>query len=239
MHRFFISPKQIQHSYFEIIDPKAIKYIRNILRLSKGEIVELFDSEGSTYQAKLELISRDLVNGKIITSEKRTEDRPYLILAQALPRAGKLDDIVKNNTEVGVSQFLLFESEYSQVKIHSYNEQKVARYQRIAIEAAKQSERAIVPEVKAPITFEQVLSSPVPLKILLHSRQQAGSKNIYQIKPSLAETQKALLIVGPEGGFSPNELKLAKLADCNIVYLDLPILRTETAGVVASGILLS
>ncbi len=76
-------------------------------------------------------------------------------------------------------------------------------------------------------------------KIMLHSRKVEGAKDIYSLKSTLKPRQTVIILIGPEGGFSAEEVELAQKNDIDICYLNLPILRTETAGIIASGILLS
>jgi 16S rRNA (uracil1498-N3)-methyltransferase len=107
------------------------------------------------------------------------------------------------------------------------------------LEALRQSEGKITPKITGPFVFEEITNlEGYDIKILLHSRDVEGSINLLDIKKELNTTSKILMIIGPEGGFSPKEVKLAKKNGCKIGYLNLPILRTETAGVVANSFLL-
>lgn len=239
MHRFFIYPEQIKQEWFQFEDPKVIKYMRNVLRLKPGDEIVLFDGEGLEHTAVITKLIKERATGKITKTVELKEEWPHLTLAQALPRAGKLDDILRQNTEVGVSEFLLFESEYSMFKLSKFKESKLERLERVVQEAGKQSERKILPLVNEPMTFPEMLETEADIKILLHSREVEGSVNIAKIKAQVAVNTDILVVVGPEGGFSPKEVLEAKEAGFQIGYLNLPILRTETAGVAVSSILLS
>jgi len=238
--RFYISKSQIKRKRFLLEDERIVRHICLVLRLKKGDKIILFDGKGGEYQATLGFLSRKQVAG-IIETEKFVESDANIkiTLAQSLPRAGKLDDVIRMNTEVGVQDFILFESEYSVAKTESVNEQKLQRLTKVALEAIRQSEGSIVPEIKGAISFQELLGKTgFDSKILLHSRMIEGSQNLINIKNKVKSDSKILIIIGPEGGFSPKEITLAQKNGCQITHLNLPILRTETAGVVVSSYLL-
>lgn len=243
--RFFIDKSKLHRGKFTLRDPGDIKKIRQVLRLREGEEIELFDGKGTAYQAQIIEIRKSGIKGKILNSnfniQSRTKSgtRFNVILAQALTKAGKMDDIIKMNTEIGVNEFQPFESDYSVFKLSKFKPQKLERWNKIALEASRHSERNIIPEIYTPIKFIELFDAAADHKLLLHSRQVEGAQNIYDLKSEIIAGQSVLLAVGPEGGFSPKEVETAQETGFTIVYLNLPILRTETAGIVACGILLS
>jgi len=240
MKRFFVTEKNVSGSYFVFNEAKTIRYIRNVLRLHVGDQIELFDGKGNIHLAELKKVMKLEVNGKIVSSkiEKANQDVKF-ILAQALPRAGKLDEIIRMNTEVGVEQFIIFESDFSIAKADRYSPDKMERLERVAIEASKQSERSNVPEIIGPTHFSEVLEKSADWKILLHSRADE-TVDLKTLLPKIErDSQTVLVLIGPEGGFSPEELRQAQKSWIYNCSLNLPILRTETAGVVVSGLLLA
>lgn len=240
MRRFFIDPQNIHIDRFWIVEPKTAKHMRKVLRLKKGDRITLFDGTGNEFEAEIELITKDKVQGSLKRSyEVEAEETSRFVLAQGLPRAGKLDDIIRMNTEVGVSEFLLFESDYSQVKVGDYSKSKLERLQRVAEEAARQSERQSIPQIAEPVAFSVILEQSFDIKVILHSRITGVSVDIADIKSKIGKLDSLLIMVGPEGGFSESELEVAKEKGFTVAHMNLPILRTETAGIVASGILLS
>ena len=251
--RIFIKNENIYRDKFVIQDRETAKYLRKVLRLNVGDRVSLFDGEGHEYDAEIGLLRKDVVKGRILDAENsglrlkawKRNDQPQfqirlsLILAQAFPRAGKLDEIVRMNTEIGVSGFLFIESEYSVVKVQSFPESKLDRLSRVAREATRQSERLTIPKLKIVGDFIAALKYPADYKILLHSRQVVGSQDLGGLRSRIPHKAWIILLVGPEGGFSSREVAEAKKAGFKIAYLNLPVMRTETAGVVAGGIILS
>jgi len=239
MRRFFIDKKNINRDKFHITDEKTCKHMRNVLRLKAGDKVVLFDGEGNEYLGSLLRVQSNYVRGEIAEMKKPVQsNKPYLILAQSLPRAGKIDDIVRMNTEAGVSEFILFESEYSVAKLESYGQNKMQRLERLVTEASRQSERSMIPVVNTPQSFAEMLAYEADIKLLLHSKAGTDAVTIADIKAGLKPEQKVLFAIGPEGGFSPKEIELAIDSGFKTVHLDLPILRTETAGIAVSAILL-
>ena len=240
--RFFITKDNIYRDKFVIPDKQTAKYMRKVLRLSVGDKITLFDGQGKEFAAEIGSLRNDLVKGKIVGEAETSQNfqpKIQLILAQALPRAGKLDEIVRMNTEVGVAQFILFESDYGVVKSKDFPEAKLERLRRVIKEATRQSEGLTMSEISLAGNFTVAIETPADMKILLHSRVEAEARNLWDLKSNLPKDSKVLLLVGSEGGFSAKELELAQQNQVKIAHLNLPILRTETAGVVASGILLS
>ncbi|MCA9382959.1 16S rRNA (uracil(1498)-N(3))-methyltransferase [Candidatus Dojkabacteria bacterium] len=239
MHRFFIDPENISGEYFQILDTKVIKYMRSILRLNSGDQIALFDGSGFEYVAEINKITKTLVTGKISEEREIVEDWPKLMLAQALPKGNKLDDIVRMNTEIGVHEFRLFSSEYSVVKLADFRDKKLERLGRLITDASRQSERAHIPSLYAPVELSEIFQIEADMKLILHSRETTNTEDIKAIKDKLNIETSILVVIGPEGGFSEREVNLAIDNGFIAVNLKLPILRTETAGVAVSSILLS
>lgn len=246
--RFYLSKTQINKKRFLLEDERAVRHMGLVLRMKVGDELVLFDGEGKEYVSTLGFLTKKQAAG-VIESEYEVEmtNIMELTIAQSLPRAGKLDDVVRMNTEVGVCGFIFFESEYSVAKKESFNIQKLDRLTKVALEALRQSEGIIVPKLEGAHDFLGAINQEgFDKKIILHSRNIKGSKNLSEIKTQLyteikeakKKKLKILLMIGPEGGFSPKEVKMAIANKFEVGYLDLPILRTETAGVVASSFLL-
>jgi 16S rRNA (uracil1498-N3)-methyltransferase len=238
--RFYIKKENIKRKRFLLEDERVVRHMGLVLRLKKGDGIELFDGEGKEYKAIIGFLTKKQAAG-VVESESVVEikDKLFITLAQSLPRAGKLDSIIKMNTEVGVQKFIFFESEFSVAKMESMTEQKMNRLHKVALEALRQSEGNITPIIGKAVSYKEIIStSDYDLKLLLHSRDTKGSKSLSEIKKDIKTKMNILVLIGPEGGFSDKEISMAKESDCKIVFLDLPILRIETAGVVVTSNLL-
>ncbi len=240
LSRFFVTQNNIKDNQFIIHDEKDIKKIEQVLRLRPNDKIVLLDENKNQYEAIIERINSKFVEGKLIARKKlKTSVKYDITLAQSLTRSSKIADIIKMNTQTGVNAFMLFESKYSVFHLDKFKAQKKERFETIAKEAAQQSEREIIPIIYTPISFDDLLVESFDIKILLHSREYPDTKDISYIKKLLqkAPSKNILIAVGPEGGFAPEEVSKAQKAGFIITFINLPILRTETAGVVASAIL--
>lgn len=236
LHRFFVNKNEIKRRRFVITDKALANHIHSVLRLSKGDRIELFDGTGVVYVGLIGFLTKEQISG-VIEEEIITEksNKPAIFLAQALPKAGKLARIIRMNTEIGVDGFILFESEYSQCRKEAMTEDRVDRLNRVAIEAVGQSRGLILPEIYGPMSFAETFEFKADHKYILHT--DSKGMNIMEAKKEIKPEDTVIIYIGAEGGFSPKEILKAKQNDAKFIYIDLPILRTETAGVVASSIL--
>lgn len=237
--RFYSTDLKIKGKEISFSDNYVYKKMHNVLRMQKDDLAIITDGLGNTYQVSLEIISTQSITGRIknkLTSEVTPKYK--LTLAQALPKGNALDNIIRMGTEIGVNEFLFFESKYSIVKKKNFKQNKIDRLNKIIIEASLQSERGLFPTILAPVTYKEALSQ-TKRKILLHSRTVDQSQDLNIIKSGLEDNEDLIIIIGPEGGFSQEEIHEAIAEGCLIAHINLPVLKTSTAAAVASGIILS
>lgn len=239
--RILIKSNDINNNRFKINDLSQIKKIRQVLRMKEGDKVILFDGFENEYDCELEILSKEFITGNVLNKRVIGENPRFsIILAQGLPKAGKLEDVVRMCTEVGVNGFIFFESEYSLPKIKDYKESKIERLQKIIHEASRQSERSKVPQILELVTFNELISRNNLTKVLLSTHKEFSAIDFGLLKSNFINQKinELIIIVGPEGGFSPKELLTANENGVFISKMNLPILRTGTAGVVACGFML-
>lgn len=234
MNRFFISSEQIKDDKIIIIG-SDVKHIKDVLRLKHGEKIEIA-CEGTTYIGEILELEKREINLKIISSYKgENEASTEVILYQGLAKGSKMDFILQKCTELGVSEFYPLETNRAVVKIKNEKKanSKVDRWQEIVDQAAKQSKRDMIPVVNEILSFAQMIklldnegNIVVPYE---DEKQQSIKTTLKDIK-----NKKIHLIIGPEGGFEDTEIEMLKEMGANIVTLGPRILRTETAGLVAS-----
>jgi 16S rRNA (uracil1498-N3)-methyltransferase len=202
-----------------------------------GSIVTLTDPEGNDFRGRVTLLSEDEASIFIFEAfPSPTESSLEIILLQALPEKERMELIIQKATELGVSAIFPFQSERSiSLKEREARQKKAHRWQHIAIKAVQQSRRAKVPYVGKCRPFQEVLENcrEDGLKVLLWEKEGENLKGV--LRQSL--TQKIYVMVGPEGGFTNREVKLAKEKGFIPVKLGQRILRTETAAIVLVGIL--
>jgi 16S rRNA (uracil1498-N3)-methyltransferase len=201
-------------SLVTLTDPKGNDFRGRILRLSEAEAsIFIFDAFPSPTESSLEII-----------------------LLQALPEKERMELIIQKATELGISTILPFQSEKSiSLKEREVKQKKSHRWQQIAVKAVQQSRRAKVPRVEECRTFQEVLGICMGdgLKILLWEKGGENLKNVLRQPLS----PKIYVMVGPEGGFTEEEARLAKEEGFIPVKLGQRILRTETAAIALVAIL--
>lgn len=238
MHRFFVDNNQITNDNIEIIGTD-VRHIRDVLRLKQGDEIEV-SSDGFIYHCKIDSILKNQIVVEILNKVKGSNEPPVdIILYQGLAKGSKMDFIIQKCTEIGVSEFYPLATHRSVVKITDIKKEnsKVARWNSIADEAAKQSKRDILPKVNNIITIDEMISLLKDEKNIIVPYENEKGNSIKDKIPK-DKTQKIHLIIGPEGGFEPEEIEKIESIGGSIVSLGPRILRTETAGIVAATILL-
>ena len=230
MPRFFIRQNQIDNGKISITGDDA-RHISYSLRMAVGEEVTVCDMQGVEYTCTIEGFEEGKVTLKIEESRASLNEPKIVInLYQALPKGDKLDSVIQKAVECGARSIIPFESERCIVKIKSdAEEKKTSRRQRIAEEAAKQCGRAMIPEVTPPVSFNQMLNSISDGATALLCYENEDGLTIKGAIKSLINPSEIFIIVGSEGGFSPEEAELAVKKGCISVSLGNRILRCETA----------
>jgi len=234
--RFFLAGQIGESVEVEITGPDA-RHIKDVLRLSKGDMIEVVDSEGIIAEVRIEGFARGGVLGRIVGSYKAAESLPQVYLFQGLPKAGKLDTIVRQATEIGVSGISPILTERVVVKLEAQKAAKKSdRWQKIATEAAKQSHRISIPKVTGVLSWQEALEELKKFDHTVVFWEEEHEKLLFEaLKP---EVHSIALVIGPEGGLAEKEVADLKDIGAEVVTLGESILRTETAGPVAVALTL-
>ncbi|WZL74626.1 16S rRNA (uracil(1498)-N(3))-methyltransferase [Clostridiaceae bacterium 35-E11] len=243
MHRFFVDKNNVLEDEGMILinNQDDVKHITKVLRLTEKERVEVCDGDRYDYIGEIISATKTEVRVRIIEKySSKTEANICITLYQGLPKSAKMDIIVQKCTELGVNQIvpLMTQRTVVQLKDKKSEEKKLERWQKIADEAAKQCKRGILPNISAPITFQQMLKhmSEYDLIVIPYEKEEAiGLKSIIRKNDAF---KKVAIIIGPEGGFEEDEVMAAKDAGAVPLTLGPRILRTETAGFVTLSILM-
>lgn len=220
-HRFFVEPGTAAGERFAL--PDAIAHqVTHVLRLRDGDEIVLLEGDGLEVRCRLGAGGLDVVSRNPALGEPRHR----LTVAQALLKGDHLEPVVRHGTEVGISRFELFVSDRCVVR--EISDARLARLRAVAREAAEQSERGIVPEVVAPVPVNDVVTNG---SVLLFERTEG---------PRLSEVPAPeRLIIGPEGGFTADEVAAAERAGATIAGLGPRILRSESVAVAAAAVILA
>ena len=240
MPRFFVRREQIEDGIVTVRGDDA-HHISRSLRMAAGERITVCDMQKYEYECELTEFLPDCVRARVLEERKCDTEPPYHVhLYQALPKGDKLDTVIQKAVECGASRIVPFESERCIVKVKAdAEERKTQRRARIAEEAAKQSGRSMLPTVSPTVSFDQMIreASEAGLALLCYEAERAMP--IGRVLENFVRANNGnplpdvAVIVGSEGGFSPEEVKRAIDAGMTSVGLGNRILRTETAPIFA------
>lgn len=243
MPRFFIGEGQINADTVTLTGDDAF-HISRSLRMAVGEHITVCDGKTNEYDCELVSFSGD-VTAKII-SKKRTASEPpfFACIWQALPKGDKLDTVIQKSVECGASEIRLFESSRCIVRTDPATERKKSdRRQKIALEAAKQSGRGIIPQVFGAVSFDEMLRAAARADIPLFCYEEENTLPLgralkgFRTELYGRESFTVSVVIGPEGGFSESEAGRAAGAGLIPVGLGKRILRTETVSTFLLGAL--
>ena len=252
---FYVNPENVRKDSLKIVGEEA-KHIVAVLRHQKGETIDVVDGCGVHYRVLIQDLGKDYVEGKII-SEIIRENEPvtHLTLAQAICKGVRMDFLIEKATEIGVSSIIPIVTEKNVVKISKIAEEngsvspvvkrKTERWRRLAIASMKQSLRSILPDIQNPTKFDDLLPRIKAFDLSLIASLEEGAKSLKEcdaLKKRLRNRKGALrnvlIMVGPEAGFTEKELSKAKSFGAIPITLGAKRLRTETAGIVFSSLVL-
>lgn len=230
MPRFFVSG-QPENGLLTLHGEDA-HHAGRVLRLRPGEAVTLCDGAGTDHDCVVETVEKEAVVCRVQRSHPaETEPKQHLTLCMALPKGDKMDFIVQKAVELGVHEIVPYLSKNC-VSRPDKTEKKVERWQRIAVEAAKQCGRGFLPKVCAVVTTAQAVERAAQCETALffyENERETGLRDA--LESGVGRTVS--LMIGPEGGFAPEEAELAAQAGLRSVSLGTRILRCETAPVAA------
>ena len=238
MNRFFVSPKNIGDKCLIIDKKDDVNHINKVLRLKVGDDIEVADGMKWEYIAEIISLNKDIVEGKIVDKNACAKEPDIdFTLFQGIPKKGKMDLIIQKNVEIGIKGIVPVKMDRSIGKLGEKSDKKRARYNGISESAAKQCKRGIIPEISPEMTFDEMMNHITDFDLIIFPYE--GEENLtikrYLQNENLSDKkiEKAAIMIGPEGGFSKNEVR--KIEECGIrpVSLGKTILRTETAGMVA------
>ncbi|MCL2580426.1 MAG: 16S rRNA (uracil(1498)-N(3))-methyltransferase [Oscillospiraceae bacterium] len=234
MSRFFLSRLDGQTAYIEGEDAK---HIAKVLRASSGQEFTLSDGAGVDYLCAVRALSPALITLDVLSSQPcKSEPKAKIRLFQALPKGDKLEFIVQKAVELGVSEVIpVLTSRCISRPSHKGMDKKLVRLQRIAYEAAKQSGRSIIPQVRPLLEFDKAIDQMAGCELPLLFYEESRTPLRQLLKPEAASVS---LMIGSEGGFSPGEADLAQVRGVPAVGLGGRILRCETAPIAALSVIM-
>ncbi|MDP2952479.1 MAG: RsmE family RNA methyltransferase [Chloroflexota bacterium] len=241
MHRFFIPPEWIRFDRVTL-QGELVHQLSHVLRLRPGDRIVVLDNAGWDYEVELQVFSREKIEGTAKERRHATgEPRTQVVLYQSLLKGDKLEFVMQKGTELGVAAFVPMLCERCVVASMAEMDGKTARWQRILREAAEQSERGKVPDLKPVHFFHQAVEDAPGLKLIAweEEKEQALWAALRRsLRARTGDDFTVSLFIGPEGGFTAQEVELAQSHGVLPVTLGPRVLRAETAGMVAATIVL-
>jgi 16S rRNA (uracil1498-N3)-methyltransferase len=215
------------------------RHLRSVLRLGPGDRVFVFDGAGHEYECEVTEGGKDFVRLKVIgeVAPASPESPLKITLAVALLKSDKFDLVVQKATELGVSSIVPLETKLADIKLRGAHdaEKRVQRWQRIALEAAKQSGRALSPEVVTPVSLDSLAEIQVGGPVFFFSER--GGTSLVDAANSLDGPGAITAVIGPEGGWTDEELESARRFGWTIVTFGGRTLRAETAAITVAALL--
>lgn len=232
MQQFFLTDEKIEDHHF-IVTGETFVHISKSLRLKSGEKVVFCDGKGYEYLCEICNFKNDSVVVKILSkSESNSEPKLKITIFQCLPKSDKFEDIIKRCVQYGAFEFVPVISERCIAKL---NENKLQRLYKISKSAAMQSKRAIIPQVRNAVRFSDAIKLMCDFENAVICYENESQNTISKLS---VKGNSFAALIGPEGGFSEQEAKLA--IDNGIIPISLGkrLLRTEEAAAFLIPILL-
>ena len=224
MHHFFVSPTAVRGNQIHFA-PDQARQLRSVLRMREGEQVLVLDGQGLSHLVELVHLGKKSALGRILeTAATNGEPAGDLILCQAISRSERFEWVLQKGVELGVTIFRPMLTRRTVRR--SPGDAKWRRWRRIILEAAEQSGRGRLPLLEDPVSFDDAIASTRGLALLPTVRAGEPAR-----RALAAASWPVTLFVGPEGGFDPQEVELARASGVRPVSLGPRILRTETAAI--------
>ena len=246
MPQFLVAPEDVRRNAFRLAGPEAF-HVSKVLRLGAGAELELFDGKGGRFTGVIESVHADgSVTGKVTATLTADDERASarVTLYQGLLKASHWDYVLEKGTELGVAAFVPVLTPRTVVLLHEIDRAraKAARWARVVMAAAKQCGRADLPAVREPVQFRAAIRACKDKGLVLLAWEGLkGTVAAATLRPALREAEAARgaepldvhLFVGPEGGFSEEEIEIAEAESVVIFGMGPRTLRAETAAAAA------
>ncbi len=244
MHRFHLPPDDWHPDALRLTGPEA-HHARNVLRLQPGAKVVLFNGAGRECTAEITALERGGAVALRALHESVTPPlRCHITLGQAIPKGKNMDLIVQKAVEIGAAEIAPILSDRTIVRLTADEaEAKRAKWQTIALEAAKQCGQNWLPQVETPRSLAQFFAGRAGYDLQLIGSLQSDALHLKKILADHAAAHggerptRVLMLIGPEGDFTPAELNLARSHGCRPITLGPIILRVETAAIYCLSVL--
>jgi len=240
MYQFFVEDNQIFDNHIKIVG-NDVNHIKNVLRMKITEKIRISNQQGKDFLCAIKEIQENYVLADILIENiDSTELLEKIYLFVGLVKGEKMELIIQKAVELGVYEIIPVEMRYSVVKLDDKKAiQKTKRWQIIAESAAKQSKRSVIPQIKEPMRFATAIEYAKCCDVSVVPYESAfGMRDTLSTLKKIQKGNNVSIFIGPEGGFSDEEIALVKQNNMSVISLGSRILRAETAAITATSMLM-
>lgn len=239
MSRFYVPKENITGERI-IIEGEEAHHIIDVMRLGEGDDVVVFDGEGTEYAGKIVQVASNRKSLQVLTIETRDSSSDLSVkitIAQSIPKKEKMDYIMQKATELGVHSIIPIITDRTIVRPRDKSSsKKVSRWSKITLEAAKQCGRSDVPLIDEIIKFSALKDIFDNYELVLFACLSDDTVSLKEAIPK-SPPENILIVIGPEGGFSPKEISSARSKGVKMVSFGKRVLKSDTAGLFALSVL--
>jgi 16S rRNA (uracil1498-N3)-methyltransferase len=238
IHRFYIPPSQWNLDHL-VLDESESHHCVDVLRLRQGDRVVAFNGCGTEVTAEITLLTKREVGLRPLLTHVTPPPAAHVTLAQAIPKGKNMDLVIQKAAELGASEIVPLMSDRTVVRLDAGEAaDKQEKWQRVAIEACKQCGQNHLPRVQKPVPLDRFFSRRPAQDLLLIAAIEPDARRLKEVlaewtalHPGRGRPASVLVLIGPEGDFTPSEVGMAKSHGCLPLSLGPIILRTETAAI--------
>ena len=233
MTRIFLSPEDISSDIVTITGDQA-RHLALVLRLKPSDMVSVLNGTGYEYECRIVSAHKKEIRAEVLSKAPYSAESPLSItIVQGISKGERMDIAVQKSTELGATRFIPVITERTQVK----QTQKVERWRKIALSAAEQSGRDKILDIDEPTQLEKFLDSITPVSAGIIFFEEKRERNLKEVLSGFKGTKEITILIGPEGGFTKEEVATATEKGFIVASLGPRILRTETAPITALSII--
>ena len=239
MYQFFVDDAQIGRE-FVTITGEDVNHIKNVLRMKAGEKIRISNQQGRDYYCEISEVTDTFVQADILNEDAVSTELPSKIyLFQGIPKGDRMETVIEKAVELGVYEIIPVAMKYCVVKLDAKKEAaKVARWQKQAEAAAKQSKRSIIPKIHPVMSYKEAVEYAMQCDVrLVPYENERGMQGTREALSTIKAGTSVSVMIGPEGGFTEDEIAQVK-DSMQVISLGKRILRTDTAGIAVMSMLM-
>lgn len=239
MYQFFVEDEQIGRE-FVTITGTDVNHIKNVLRMRPGEKIRISNQKGRDCFCEISEVADTFVQAEILKEDApTTELSGKICLFQGIPKGNRMETVIEKAVELGVHEIIPVAMRYCVVKLDAKKEAaRVKRWQKLSEAAARQSKRSIIPKIYPVMSYKEAVAYALECDVcLVPYENERGMEKTKEALSAIKPMDSVSVLIGPEGGFSKEEIELVK-GRMRVISLGRRILRTDTAGIAVMAMLM-